>query len=841
MSDEFHAHKIYAQRLYGLGHGMPLWVPEPTANSEVEIGDVGYLYKGRFYRLFNATLPASDPIFEENGCPGGTAYQPFQAQSTAMFDLPDAIPPKSTLYCKSLRQLQIDGQAATPVVGGGLSFQYTGGRGAILVLEDGAVNKELHEGRRLANYMRQNYESWNEWAQEKLPEGIEHDDIIFVRGWMKTTQWAVAAFADGGRAASLSFNTNLPLPANPSLTMSVSSNVSFSKQHRIGPSRLVQRVTQNRPLLTAPDSQPHIPVEFEPKANQCVFLQYYKIKSRRWWIWRSMEIKAAAEPRDLSRPPDEGSFPPVPAGYTSDTSSVLELESVPGVSRPHDPIDDILDYIFKNSEAEVAIGNDGDVYTLCRQIGVAVPENLTSLLESAMPFIEVNEDRLGMLSFEGFELHAAERANITQIAGTSADPEMAEETPTLSMDQPIAVSENDLTPAFEQHVEPPLPSDPSFVGSSESATFGAGTSYTDIPDEEGPIAGPSRHSDEAPGDIHTSRVKAHEQLLLQEHEGSVVCCDISPDGRYLATGSEDAVVRVWDASTGNRIRSCPRGTQSIVSVMFHPTRPELLVASADGSVIILHIEDGSIRSVLGEHEGDVCAAAFSPDGRIIASVSVDFVIGLWHADTGERLANLVGHTAVVLCLAFSADSKRLISGSGDHIACVWDVMTANALAILQEHEEVVTCAAFSPDGLRVITGSDDGTARIWKVKGEEELVTLGEHTAPIHFVTFFPDGQRVLSASDDGTIKMFSSWDGSRIHSWEDNDQTVTSVAVSDDGSLICAGVGNNSVKVWNADTGELVTEFVGHTDKVNMVKFAGDRVLSASDDRSARVWKIEG
>ncbi|OCH86833.1 hypothetical protein OBBRIDRAFT_837860 [Obba rivulosa] len=138
---------------------MPLWVSEPAANSEVEIVDVGYLYKDHFYRPFNVTLPVSDPIFEENGCPGGTACQPSQAKSTAMFDFPDATPPKSTLYCKSLRQLQIDGQAATPVVGGGLSFQYTGGRGAILVLEDGAINKELHEDRRLANCVRQNYES----------------------------------------------------------------------------------------------------------------------------------------------------------------------------------------------------------------------------------------------------------------------------------------------------------------------------------------------------------------------------------------------------------------------------------------------------------------------------------------------------------------------------------------------------------------------------------------------------------------------------------------------------------------------------------------------------------
>lgn len=52
----------YAEQLVGRGYGLPLWHPEPTKFGEVQIGDVGYVDDGCFYRLFNAIRPASDPL-----------------------------------------------------------------------------------------------------------------------------------------------------------------------------------------------------------------------------------------------------------------------------------------------------------------------------------------------------------------------------------------------------------------------------------------------------------------------------------------------------------------------------------------------------------------------------------------------------------------------------------------------------------------------------------------------------------------------------------------------------------------------------------------------------------
>ncbi|KAI0370551.1 hypothetical protein BV20DRAFT_1073972 [Pilatotrama ljubarskyi] len=60
---------VYSKLLFRRGQGYPLWEPEPTRAGEVLIGDVGHIYQGAFYRLFNATLPADHPVNQPYGVP----------------------------------------------------------------------------------------------------------------------------------------------------------------------------------------------------------------------------------------------------------------------------------------------------------------------------------------------------------------------------------------------------------------------------------------------------------------------------------------------------------------------------------------------------------------------------------------------------------------------------------------------------------------------------------------------------------------------------------------------------------------------------------------------------
>jgi WD40 repeat protein len=211
--------------------------------------------------------------------------------------------------------------------------------------------------------------------------------------------------------------------------------------------------------------------------------------------------------------------------------------------------------------------------------------------------------------------------------------------------------------------------------------------------------------------------------------GRIQTVVFSPDGRTLASSetqpqhhsqlppaadtSTTTIVRLWDLATGQAtvLATMPDSYGGKV-LAFHPGGHTLAVAEGmDRTVQLLDVATGHLTALAG-HTYPVEAAAFSPDGRTLATGSSDKTARLWDLATGQATATLTHHGGYVVSVAFSPDGRTLATSTGD-IVQLWDLATGQATATLFGHTEHVWSVAFSPDGHTLATGSMDKTVRLW--------------------------------------------------------------------------------------------------------------------------------
>ena len=207
---------------------------------------------------------------------------------------------------------------------------------------------------------------------------------------------------------------------------------------------------------------------------------------------------------------------------------------------------------------------------------------------------------------------------------------------------------------------------------------------------------------------------------------------------------------------------------------------------------------GMPRSTL-RHERDVLFAAWSPDGKRIATASLDNTARVWNAD-GQGDPIVLRGDGCVITVAWSPDGKRIVTASEDKTARVWNADGQGDPIVLRGHESDVNSAAWSPDGRRIATASLDNTARVWNADGQEEPIVLEGHEGLVSSVAWSPDGKRIVTASEDKTARVWNADGQGDPVVLKGHQNAVLSAAWSPDGKRIVTASLDTTARVWNAD-----------------------------------------
>ena len=296
---------------------------------------------------------------------------------------------------------------------------------------------------------------------------------------------------------------------------------------------------------------------------------------------------------------------------------------------------------------------------------------------------------------------------------------------------------------------------------------------------------------------------------LRGHRSYVGDVTYAPDGRFVATASDDGTVRIWET------------------------------------------ESHAVVATLDDHSSCVNQVVFAPDGSWFATSSCDHTVRTWDLKTFRSMNTFGPHENAVFGLAISPDGKTIAAGLGrgkleSRGKCdvvLWDVATGQRKRILSGHEHDVRSTAFAPDGT-LATASFDGTVRMWNADTGELLRTL-QQPGSINCVTFSLDGTLLVSASNHGTATI---WDQSN---WQPKTSVRTnthlfSVAVSPDNATLATGNSFGFIELWDVATGApkgtlLSSDHDAGNYRITSLAFSrdGHHLASGSASSIARIWDV--